>query len=242
MGLFGVSAAGFAAVLVWGMTGLPAFGDFDGEYGKLLAQSGIPQRSVGEIVAATVFDYRGFDTLGEEFILFCAVVGATVLIRVHRAEGELPPGPAEELAPPSEGMRVLVGALAAPVLVLGIYIVAHGHLTPGGGFQGGIVLVAAFLLIYLAGRRLTPHTHRPLAAAEFLEGLGAAGFALVGLAGLIIAGTYLENFLPFGTFGQLLSGGQIPLSNVVVALEIMGAVLVVIAEFLDQRLLSSESR
>ena len=140
--LFTVSAAGFGALLIWGMAGLPAFGDFDGAYGQLLARSSIPERSVGEVVTATVFDYRGFDTLGEEFILFCAVIGTTVLIRVHRAAGEPPIGPAEELAPPSPGLRAFAGGLAAPVLVLGIYIVAHGHLTPGGGFQGGIVLVA----------------------------------------------------------------------------------------------------
>ena len=57
---------------------------------------------------------------------------------------------------------------------------------------------------------------------------------------MIIAGTFLENFLPFGKFGNMLSGGQIPISNLVVALEILGALLVVIAEFLDQRLLSAD--
>ena len=67
--------------------------------------------------------------------------------------------------------------------------------------------------------------------------MGAAGFALIGLAGLIIAGAYLQNFLPFGAPSHLVSGGAIPLLNIAVGLEVMGALLILAAEFLDQRLL-----
>jgi multicomponent Na+:H+ antiporter subunit B len=239
--IFGIGAVGLAALLLWGLAGLPDFGDFEGRYGELLTRIAVPERTATEVVGVTTFDFRGLDTLGEEFILFAAAVGVLVLLRIQRGEEEVA-AELRERQPTgqSPSLRSLATALVAPLLVLGIYIVAHGHLTPGGGFQGGVILATAFVLAYLAGRGLSREAHRPLVAAEFLEGLGAAGLALVGVAGQIIAGIYLENFLPFGGFGDLLSGGQIPLSNLVVALEIVGALLVVLAEFLDQRLLGSE--
>src|SRR5439155_1501935 len=73
LGLFAAAGAMLAALLVWGFTGLPAFGDFQGEYGWILNDVAGHERHVTNVVASVVFDYRGFDTLGEEFILFAAV-------------------------------------------------------------------------------------------------------------------------------------------------------------------------
>jgi multicomponent Na+:H+ antiporter subunit B len=73
---------------------------------------------------------------------------------------------------------------------------------------------------------------------EVSEASGAAGFALIGIGGMVIAGAFLENFIAFGTKGSLLSGGDIPLFNISVGLEVMGAVLVILGELLDQRLLT----
>ena len=133
-------------------------------------------------------------------------------------------------------------ALVAPVLVLGIYIVVHGHLTPGGGFQGGVVLMTAFFLVYLGGSHLNLGRLRPLGAMEASEGLGAAGFALIGLGGIVLGSAYLENFIAPGQIGFLISGGVMPLLNVAVGLEVMGALVVVIGEFLDQRMLRRRGR
>ena len=77
---------------------------------------------------------------------------------------------------------------------------------------------------------------------EASEAAGAAGFALIGVGGLVLAGTFLENFLPFGQMGSLISGGVIPLLNVSVGLEVMGALLVILGELLDQRLLIGRHR
>ena len=88
-------------------------------------------------VVAVAFDYRGFDTLGEEFILFISVVGVVVLLRRVRdeqpeQEGDLP----AEQRRSSESERWAGAALLGPVIVLAAYVVTHGQLTPGGGFQG----------------------------------------------------------------------------------------------------------
>jgi multicomponent Na+:H+ antiporter subunit B len=72
---------------------------------------------------------------------------------------------------------------------------------------------------------------------EASEALGAAGYALMGFAGLILASVYMKNFLPLGTPGILLSAGMMPLNSVVVGLEVAGAFLVTWTEFLDQDLI-----
>src|ERR671932_404151 len=81
LALFGVAAAGLAALFLWSITGLPKFGDYHGAYGHILNQTAPHQRQTSNVVAAVVFDYRGFDTMGEELILFAAVMGVAMLLR-----------------------------------------------------------------------------------------------------------------------------------------------------------------
>ena len=84
--LFGSRWRGLLALLVWGFAGLPDFGDFHGAYGQLLNRVAVPERSTTDVVTAVNFDYRGFDTLGEEFILFAAVIGVASMLRTLRGE------------------------------------------------------------------------------------------------------------------------------------------------------------
>ena len=224
------------AVLVVAVTGLEPFGHYPGPYGDVLARVVPGERHTGQLVAATVFDYRGFDTLGEEMILFAAACGCAALLRVLRREHEEGEGaPARPV--PSFAARAMGAALVGPVLVLGAYVIAHGHLTPGGGFSGGVVVAGALLLAYAAGQGMRLRRVRSIVLLEGVEALGAAGFLALALAGLIAAGTLLKNFLALGTSGMLLSAGTIPVGNVAVGLEVAGAVALVFAEFLEQALL-----
>jgi multicomponent Na+:H+ antiporter subunit B len=223
------------AVLVVAVTGLEPFGHYPGPYGDVLARVVPGERHTGQLVAATVLDYRGFDTLGEEMILFAAACGCAALLRVLRREHEEEEPPARPV--PSFAARAMGAALVGPVMVLGAYVIAHGHLTPGGGFSGGVVVAGALLLAYAAGQGVQLRRVRSIVLLEGAEALGAAGFLALGLAGLIAAGTLLKNFLALGTSGMLLSAGTIPVGNVAVGLEVAGAVALVFAEFLEQALL-----
>jgi hypothetical protein len=91
LGLFGVSAAGLAALLLWSVAGLPDFGHYRGPYGNVLNQVVPGERHVTNVVSAVVFDYRGIDTLGEEFILFSAAMGVALLLRDAREEEQRRP-------------------------------------------------------------------------------------------------------------------------------------------------------
>src|ERR1700680_683870 len=85
--VFLVAAAVFAAVMAWGLGALPHFGAYRGPYGNVLSHVSVPQRHITDVVTAVNFDYRGFDTVGEEFIFFAAVLGVVLILRAQSGEG-----------------------------------------------------------------------------------------------------------------------------------------------------------
>src|SRR3954452_18082450 len=228
--------AGFLAFVLWGAAGLPAFGHYQGPYGLLVNSVVHTERQVTNAVAALVFDYRGYDTLGEELILFVSVVGVTTLLREQRGE-HISGREAVHLPDSSDALRVFGVLAVGTTLLIGLYIVAHGALTPGGGFQGGVILGAAVLLVYLAGEFVMTRWLEPGTLMEVLHAAGAAGLALLALGGLMAGGAYFHDFLYTGTVGLLNSGGIIPLGNAAVGLEVMGATLLLASELLEQTLI-----
>jgi multicomponent Na+:H+ antiporter subunit B len=227
LAVFAAAAAVFSALLFWSVAGLPDFGHYHWPYGNVLNHVAVPERHTTNVVGVTVFDYRAVDTLGEEFILFTAVVGVALLLRKRR-EGEYEPR--DEVR--SDAIRAL-GALVAPaVFVLGLWVVAFGYVTPGGGFQGGVIVAGAFLLVYVAGGYAQFQTLTPHSPTEMTGSLGAGAFAVLGFAGLAASGAFLANFLGLGRTGTLYSGGSVPLVNGAVAVEVAAATIVLFDEFL----------
>jgi multicomponent Na+:H+ antiporter subunit B len=242
--LFFLGMLGFGVLYLWGLKGLPDFGRYEGVYGITLNKVAVAQTHATNLVAAVTFDYRGFDTLGEEFILFAAVVGVAILLRAQRDEAATADEEAEESkdesrsAPhTSDAVRVLGLALIGPTVLFGLYVVAHGHLTPGGGFSGGVVLATAALLVYLTGEYVALRRVSPESLTELAESVGAGGYAAVGFLGLLAGQAFLTNVLPLGTTGQLNSSGTILLINLAVSVEVAGGFSLILAEFLEQTLL-----
>jgi multicomponent Na+:H+ antiporter subunit B len=243
--LFLVAACGLATVLVLAFTGLPDFGHAHEVYGAVTNRTEPTLRHATDVVTALNFDIRAFDTLGEEFILFASVTGVSLVLRHLREEEEqdqMTPGIEEHrFAGASDGLKLSSLVLIPLLVALGAYLVFHGQLTPGGGFQGGIVLAAGPVAILLAGRYLSMKRVAPKHLLESSDALGAAAYALVGLGGLIFVGVYLGNPIPLGIPGHLLSGGMMPLNSIAVGLEVAGAFLLTWTEFLDQTMIGSPS-
>ena len=240
--VFAVSAAGLAALLAWAFAGLPEFGVYAGRYGRIVARIAVPDRAATNAVTFTAFDVRAVDTMVEEFIVFAAAIAAVALLRHQRDEPEREEHPDDILRPRTSPALLLVGAvLAGPTTVIALNVIAHGAITPGGGFQGGVVLAATVVVIVAAGARARLPPDEPPLLGEIVHGLGGAGFVLLGLAGLVFAGAFLDTtWAGHGTPGSLLSGGAIPLLNVATGLEVAGAIVVILAEFLEQHMLATE--
>ena len=235
-GLLALPALGvLGAILAWGASGLAPFGHFHGFYGQLLNAIALPQRHTTNTVTAIVFDYRGIDTMGEELILFAAVVGVVLLLREagHPTQQDIARDRVH-----SEALRYFGVAGAALVVLVGVWLVAFGLVTPGGGFQGGVAIASGVVVLFLtAGYR----SWRRLAsehALDPLEGTGAAAYITLGLATLIAGAPFLHNFLGPGKAGTLFSGGSMSLLNWAVALEVAAANLVLYTEFLQQYVVS----
>ena len=228
--LFLVGAGGVAALFLLAVLGMPEFGAAHHVYRDLAVHAAVLHRTAN-VVSSVNFDQRATDTFGEETILITSVVAAAVLLRP--AEGET-----ERRIPKTgrnlPGTRLLGYVLMPIMLVIGFDLVLHGHVTPGGGFQGGIVLATGLHLLYVAGSYPALDRLRPIAAFDVADSLGAATFAAVGLAGVAFAGSFATNIMPWGTFGQLFSAGTVPVLNVAVGLEVFGGMVVLLAKFLEQ--------
>lgn len=235
--VFALSAAAFFVFFVAAARGLPGFGTSHHPYGARAIHAAVAARATANTVSSVNFDQRAFDTLGEEFILFASVIGAVVLLRAEPEEaadsGESP----RWRAPRVLAATRLFGYLMLPVtLLVGSYVVLHGQLSPGGGFQGGVVLGSAVHLLYLTGDYAALRAARPMDGYEIAESLGAGTFVLVGLVGLLGGAAFATNMLPYGTLRGLGSGGIVPLLNVAVGVAVGCGMVVLLAQFFRQDL------
>ena len=228
--VLGIGLAGVGVALLLAFLDLPAFGSSFHPYRDLAVPAAV-KHGTANVVASLTFDQRGYDTLGEETIFFGSILAVVALLRPSEEE-RLVRRPGSTT--PLQATR-LFGYLLLPVTILvALNVVAHGHLTPGGGFQGGIMLATGIHLMYVAGRFRSLEKLRPMAVFETGEAAGTAVFAALGFAGTAGAGYFLANVLPFGTFGQLLSAGTIPLLNVAVGIAVGSGGVVLLAQFFQQ--------
>jgi multicomponent Na+:H+ antiporter subunit B len=237
--LFAVGAAGAAVLFALALGGLPHLGDVAHPYGARAVSAAVG-RHTANVISSVNFDQRAFDTLGEEFVLFGAAVAALLLLRRMRDEDDRAgigrAGPGDVWS----AVNLAGFALLAPTLLVGLYVVAHGAVSPGGGFQGGAVLATGLHLAYLAGDYGVLERLRPLAVFDVAEAVGAAGFVLLGVSGLLVGDPFLANWLPTGTLGSLTSAGMVELFNVAVGMEVASALILLLSKFLEQALLVHE--
>jgi multicomponent Na+:H+ antiporter subunit B len=186
------------------------FGTPKTKVGRYYINEGVEETGAVNIVTSVVVNYRGFDTLGEVTVLFIAAIGLGAVLTAS-VKGE-----AREIEPASLVLSTGCRVLFPLILVFGGYIFIHGHLSPGGGFQGGAIVASGFLLIYLGCR--TRRISR--VASNITESLGGLTFVVIGLLGLVFGGHFLSNFLPKGTANALYSAGVIPIIYTAIGLKV----------------------
>jgi multicomponent Na+:H+ antiporter subunit B len=181
-------------------------------------------------VTAVVFDYRGFDTMGEELLLFTAAGSITLLLRETRQSTT------DDIvdAVRSDASRGFGAVAAVVAFVVALNVISHGFITPGGGFQGGVVLAAAFALVFLA---IEYHAFARLGSTDLwepVEAFGAGGYVALGLISFAFGLAFLENFMELGVTGRLSSGGSAILVNWSSAIAVAGGFVVMFGEYLQE--------
>ncbi len=122
------------------------------QYGATVNALLTASRHVTNMVAAVNFDVRGIDTLGEESMLVCAVTGTVVLLRGARGEGVTERAghvPGRAIVRSQRRHRAGLPHRRTLTILFGVYMVLHGTVTPGGGFQGGVIVGSSLMLLYL---------------------------------------------------------------------------------------------
>lgn len=124
---------------------------------------------------------------------------------------------------PKTGMSLIVKTITrltvGLILLFGIYIVLHGHLSPGGGFAGGVIIALSFVHLMLAFGKDVAVGKVSKSLASNLESLGALMFLSIALIGFL-GGSFFLNILSKGRPFNLFSAGTIPLSNAAISLKV----------------------
>jgi len=153
-------------------------------------EHGAEEAGAENIVTDVILNYRGLDTNGEVTVIFTgfaaafAVLLPAALLRKTRAE------PGAQL-PPSPVVRFAVRILAPFTALFAIYVIMYGHISPGGGFQGGAILGGLFIVMSAAldparTRRLIPEP-----AGPWLRAAAPIAFVSMGILGVVLTGYYL---------------------------------------------------
>jgi len=182
-----------------------------------------PETGSSNIVTSVVVNYRSFDTLGELTVLFISAMGVALLLNVGKERIVFRVKPNFIL---KVGVRIITGI----ILIVGIYIFVHGHLTPGGGFPGGAMIASSVLLMYISDDKFKEKMN----AFNVLEGTSGVLVIVLGLIGLFAFNSFLYNFLPSGEIGQLFSAGLTPILYVLIGLKVGSELSNIIGNFLTQ--------
>jgi multicomponent Na+:H+ antiporter subunit B len=149
---------------------------------------------IPNVVTAVLGSFRGYDTLGEVFVVLTAAIGVMTLLGTGYSSAASPVQPASS----SDSLRHhliprVIGRLMIPFIVLfGLYVQFHGDYGPGGGFQAGALVAAAIILYALLEGEGPALTVIPLSAITAMMAGGAILYTLVGLAGILMGGNFLD--------------------------------------------------
>jgi multicomponent Na+:H+ antiporter subunit B len=194
--------------------------------GQYYVEKGPQEIGAPNLVTAVVVTYRGLDTLGEVTVLFISAAGVGLLLRRTRRnqkddtglkKGDIAEESAGTHKAASEIVETATELLLPMIILFGIYVFMNGHLSPGGGFQGGAIIASGTMFLLLA----LPASHISRLMIAITESLSGFSYVVVGVLGVMMAGGFLDNrFMDLGTYGDLFSAGAIPLIYTFVGLKV----------------------
>ncbi|KAA1002406.1 sodium:proton antiporter [Paraburkholderia panacisoli] len=187
------------------------------------------------IVTGILITYRGFDTLGEVAVLFMVAASVGLLLKSESAATATEAATEAEAEDdnvarrqPGEIVRTGMQVLLPMILTFGAYVIVNGHLSAGGGFQGGAIVASGAMLMLLA----RPGAALNVALLSVVESFAGVIYVMIGILGLVLAGGFLDaRFLPRGEFGAFFSAGAIPLISALLGVKVGAELSVIIDRF-----------
>ena len=179
----------------WGDPGSPANSSPISQY---FIENGYEDTKAPNIVTAVLADYRGYDTMFETVVIFTAGIAILAILRGLPVTMSAP----RRVRPVNDNIIQTTCRLIIPVIQLfALYVLAHGHYSPGGGFQGGVIMGASFILYALSGRLSLALKRFSEKQFLFLSALGVLVFAAFGAIPIYLGG----NFLDYSTLHEVTS-------------------------------------
>ncbi len=161
------------------------------------------ETGASNLVTAVLADYRSYDTLGETLVIFAAGLGCLVVLAGFAGKPEdLPRGLSFRFG--SDLLDTAARLLVPWILVFAVYVLIHGHSSPGGGFQGGVLFGSGLVTMRLvrgSGGGPRPAGSPSLRASLAMAGAGILGYVGLGLLAMAFGGAFLD-------FGTLPLGGE----------------------------------
>ena len=123
------------------------------------------------------------------------------------------------------------------IQLYGIYIILHGHISPGGGFSGGALIgtsLILYTLVFGVKKAEKKFSHR---VSEIAESGGILLYIAVGLIGMIVAGSFLTNLeagFPKGEVGTLLSAGMIPILMIGIGIKVASTMITLFHTLIEE--------
>lgn len=185
---------------------LPNWGDVHAPVNEAVsAQHYITQTyeetTVPNLVTAVLADYRGYDTMFETVVVFIAGLSIMAIVGMQPGwQSSVPQPQASDAQKEDPIVRTTCRILMPLILLFGLYVIAHGHHSPGGGFQGGIILAAGLILLALAQE--LPNALRAIPPKRMLRlaTIGILIYSGVGLACLLLG----QQFLNYSVLAKIL--------------------------------------
>ena len=158
-----------------------------------IADTGV-DTEVPNMVTAVLADYRGFDTMFETVVIFIAGIAIIAILRRTGADADSPALERESdvAAEPDLIVTNTVRLLIPVIQLFAFYVLAHGHVSPGGGFQGGVIMGASFILVALAWDLPKALDRLSVDRAIMLAGVGILIYAGIGLFSMLLGGEFLD--------------------------------------------------
>lgn len=229
-------------LLATAMLGMPEIGDKNNpdnnEVARRYIENGLDETGAINIVSGMILDYRAFDTFGESCVLFVATVCVTIMLRIDGRGGA---GDDEETESSKKAFGIRESAFAKLdnrnyependtilrksalivfpiIMVFGVYVILNGHLSPGGGFSGGAILGAGFVLFLSAFGFNRTERFMNAGTVRLITLIALLVYCLSKCYSFFTGANHLESGIPLGTPGAILSSGLILVLNICVGM------------------------